>query len=240
MRRLIMLMVIMMAVFALSAAEVGGESAEKDTAELEIKGYKIAKNPENKAPTLTITDAITGSLNVVNDSDKIEISEHVGTLLGNASEGTSVFNEQVIFSYRIVGYTAGSFGIDMKFGPIARVNDQESDKEDYIAASYELRNLSYSFPEYSSNIVSDESSINFNDSIQGIDSGISKKPVLVKAEKNSIGTLSASFTVTDNENEGVPRWIQRGAVAMTIDRTSYNNAAIGNYAATVEVILKSI
>ena len=230
MRRLIMLMVIMMAVLALSAAEVGSESAEKDTAEFEIKGYKIAKSSE-EVIGLVITDAITGSLNTIGGGyNEIDVSEHVGTLLGNASSNSEDFpSNQTIFSYRVYGYSPVSLNLKITFYPLT-----SGESNGYITAKYQLGNLSYSFI--------DESTDNTEagDTIKEIED-TTVHSVLVEGAEGKSGSLLTSFSVLDGNDDGlVPRWAHRGAVAMTIDNTSYENAPISEkYSAKVTVTLST-
>ena len=238
MRRFIILI---FALIVLCLVVSGADLKETDqTQYLVIKGYKIGKTGEGVE--LVITDAITESLEVIDGTTPIDISEHVGALRGNISKGVSIFSEQIIFSYRASGYSEGSFQLDIDFEPfILQPLDSgdtvlgEGNINDFIDASWELGHLSYSFPDYSS----DNAGGDFIGLLEGNNTRHNDKADI--EGKDGRGRLATAWYVSDGNNDGaVPRWIQRGAVALTLSDDGYTNAAIGDYRATVKVTLSQL
>lgn len=239
MRKVLISVLMMIALVTISAVGKEGAAFGEDT--LVIKGYKIGKMGEGVS--LTITNAVTemlgesgehdtGPLDIAGDGDRINLSPIVGSLLGGSS-GAGIFREQVIFSYRVVGYEPMNLTLSMEFSPLVNT-DTTVIEDNSITATYQLGNLSYSFPDEGSDVVTDEKgqivySIKTNDENAALPS-----ITVIDTPKS----FSTSFSVTDENNNGtVPRWIQRGAVAMTIDNTSYDAATVGEYEATVTVTL---
>ena len=239
MRKVLITVLMMMALVTISAAGEERGAFGEDT--LVIKGYKIRKVGEGVS--LTITNAVTemlgesgehdtGPLDIAGDGDRINLSPVVGSLLGGSS-GAGIFREQVIFSYRVVGYEPANLKLSMTFSPL-RNTDPNVTEGNTITATYQLGNLSYSFPDEGSDVVTDETG-QIVDSIKANDENTTLPSVTVIDTSKSFST---SFSVTDENNSGtVPRWIQRGAVAMTINNTSYDAATVGEYEATVTVTL---
>lgn len=233
MRKVLIAVFMMMALISVSAA--GEERAAFGEDTFVIKGYKMAKTPQPIA--IYITNAVTerldsessetaetGPLDIAAAGDTINLSSVVGSLLGSSSETNEFHNERVIFSYRIVGYEAANLTLTMTFDPFKR-----KDSEDMpIHAIYRLGNLSYSFPDHHSDVSDD------GDRISGVTVSGNSSVADVTSTADSIST---SFSVIDDGNNGVPRWAQRGAVAMTIENSSYQGAGVGDYTATVTVRL---
>lgn len=240
MRKMLIAVLMMMALFTVSAAGEEGTAFGEDT--LVIKGYKIGKMGEGVS--LTITNAVTemigesgehdtGPLEIAGDGDRINLSPMVGALLGGSS-GAGIFREQVIFSYRVVGYEPANLKLSMTFSPLKNT-DTTVVENNSITATYQLGNLSYSFPDEGSDVATDQTG-QTGDSIKANNESATLPSVTVADTSQSFST---SFIVADgNDNGTVPRWIQRGAVAMTIDNASYDAAAVGEYEATVTVTLK--
>ena len=239
MRKVLITVLMMMALVTISAAGEERGAFGEDT--LVIKGYKIRKVGEGVS--LTITNAVTemlgesgehdtGPLDIAGNGDRINLSPIVGSLLGGSS-GAGIFREQVIFSYRVVGYEPMNLTLSMEFSPLVNTDTTVTEKNS-ITATYQLGNLSYSFPDAGSDVVTDENgqivySIKTND-----ENAVLPSVTVIDTPKS----FSTSFSVTDENNNGtVPRWIQRGAVAMTIDNASYDAATVGEYEATVTVKL---
>ena len=239
MRKVLISVLMMMALIAASAAGEERGAFGEDT--LVIKGYKIGKTGEGVS--LTITNAVTemigesgehdtGPLEIAGDGDRINLSPIVGSLLGGSS-GAGIFREQVIFSYRVVGYEPMNLTLSMEFSPLVNT-DTTVIEDNSITATYQLGNLSYSFPDEGSDVATDQTG-QAGDSIKANNVNAALPSVTVI---NTSQSFSTSFSVTDGNNNGtVPRWIQRGAVAMTINNTSYDAATVGEYEATVTVTL---
>ena len=237
MRKLLLILILLFFMMLIYADTENQLIKETDTYQrLVIKGYKVAKSGEGAE--VAITDALTGNLDIISDKGDIDISDKVGDLRGNLSYGAGVFSEQIIFSYRVVGYELGNFTLDISATPFTlkksdeetKIDDEPIVVNDYIDSRWELGNLSYSFPDFSSDVgygndkISEISTIN-SDQSSGSTDGI---------------TLQSKWSVTDgNADNSVSRWIHRGAVALTIDETTYMSAAVGNYASIVKVTLTS-
>lgn len=249
MRKLIVLILMIMVILPMSAVD-GDAEKRMGQDELRIRGYKIAKHGEGV--TLTITNAVTerltdsdesgstgthetGPLEITGDGDRINLSPIVGSLLGSGKAG--VFSEQVIFSYRVVGYEAADLTLTMTFSPLKNLNEELTDKNQ-ITATYELGNLSYSFPDLSSDVSDGEENMpeTVGDYISAKNGNTALPSVTVS---NTDASFSTAFHVVDAhvDEYSVPRWIHRGAVAMTIDNTTYTDAAVGEYEAFVTITL---
>ena len=161
MRKVLISVLMMMALITASA--VGEERGAYGEDTLVIKGYKIGKMGEGVS--LTITNAVTemlgepgehdtGPLDIAGDGDRINLSPVVGSLLGGSS-GAGIFREQVIFSYRVVGYEPANLTLSMEFSPLVNT-DTTVIENNSITATYQLGNLSYSFPDEGSDEVTDE------------------------------------------------------------------------------------
>ena len=128
MRKVLISVLMMIALVTISAVGKEGAAFGEDT--LVIKGYKIGKMGEGVS--LTITNAVTemlgesgehdtGPLDIAGDGDRINLSPIVGSLLGGSS-GAGIFREQVIFSYRVVGYEPMNLTLSMEFSPLVNTD----------------------------------------------------------------------------------------------------------------------
>lgn len=231
MRKLLILMLIILIPYSLLFAE--GETSEGTTentgssATLNLRGYKIGKVTN---PTITITDALSSSLEtseVLQDS-KIDITKNIDKFLGNASTANKFDSDKIVFSYRVAGNTKENYTLTITAGDFS-TEYQESDGETTttktasIPTVFVLANLSYTFHMQSSNTFNgytiQKNGDNNTSTAEGTD-------------------LTSKFSITGGTEASTPEtWVHRGAVSMTIDSTEYENSPIGEYEVMVEVEL---
>lgn len=247
MRRHLSILIILIAVlFCLNSAESDSSSTEvgidHSVTQFEILGYKIDSSEEL---AIVITDALSESLNIIGETygdsvyDEINLDNHLADMLGNVSSGSDTDNRnRIAFSYRVNGRgnsdrTETAYQVKFTFHPFY-LDAAGTEQNASINASYQLTNLSYSFPDYTSDKAGDFT-------IQK-DARTSESRVVVSA--NSVGELSSYWKVSGGYNS--PEWIHRGAIAVTIDDSEaaggYNNNDIpfGYYKANVVVNLVSL
>ena len=207
---------------------------------LNIKAYKIG---EVQTVNVVITDAISASLDtidapvkegdIIKSVDEIVVDDKVLDLLGNissTSNSAGFSSDKVIFSYRVVGNITGTFTLGITFNPLSL----DGEGIEIIGTKYDLGNLSYSFPAYSSSTFSD-----------GTGSGeISNNSTTTSTGSitTSAGEVSSSWEV-DVSDTTVPLWIHRGAIAMTVSDADYRSEGdgakpIGEYRSRVIVTLE--
>ena len=207
-----LIMVLLLPAVLLGATETGNKGTE-----LEIKAYKMGGDNYGK---IIITSAVPGALYEIGSIDNpegtpssIDITSRLEQLFGNTDAVPSVFNERVVFSYRVAGTEAGTYTIRLTFGEFSHDGSGSS-----INASYALGNTNYVFSRSSNTTSAEGYTIKDDSRTRG-----------VIQQKNS---GSASWTVSQGCTE---EWIVRGAIAMTINESSYINAAYGRHSATVQV-----
>ena len=235
------LLIIMMPILNISSADEissdsdSSHSIDHSSATFEILGYKVDRSLDI---TFEITDALSESLDVIGDAySNIELDNHIDQLLGDYDDknGPSDPRNQIIFSYRVTGRgnenSSNSYHVDFSFHPFFRYEDNTQDNTSWINASYMLTNLSYSFPDYTSD---EHAGISIKKS-----TGTSTDIVVINGTA-STGTLSSHWTVSGVD---APLWMHRGAIALTLDSGTsaggYNNpdAKFGLYKAEVTATL---
>lgn len=207
-------------------------------ATLNLRGYKIGVI---ESPYVVITDALSESLEIVsspegtNTPPEIDVTNHIDDLLGNTSS-SGFSSDRVVFSYRVVGNTLGSFTLTMTMDDL-RLNGTGKEDTDVISTRYDLSNLSYSFHgaysnEYEGNSISGDTDSEGNTSND-----------LVSIPSSDDTTLSSKWTVSSTNSSATTTplaWVHRGAVAMTISSSEYSydsGHSVGRYVASVEVKL---
>ena len=214
-----LIMVLLLPAVLLGATGDAGstEGSRSSTAELEIKAYKVGADDFNQ---ITITDAIPGSLKEIDNDGSIDITSRLEYLFGATGEklDSTLFGDRIIFSYRVVGNTADNFEMNITFGEFTH-NGQSSN----LTASFMLGNTNYVFS-------------NTGNSVSGAYTITQDKN---GNEEQNMGPFSlgstASVKWTVSGSGTTPEWIVRGAVALTIDETSYDNASYGEHTSTVTV-----
>ena len=241
MRKLLILMLIIIIPYSLLFAE-DDTTDERVYGTLNLKGYKIGDVTD---PTITITDALSGSLEIV-DGKEINITSYIDKYLGVVSTANTYNQDRTLFSYRIAGNTMGNYKLEITLFNLLNYETNEDGTQSetvagYIETAYNLANLSYTFHGVSSNTY-DGNSIKGPDS----DSSIEKNTTNAKPEGTESKTLVSNFKITAKEgNTTTPiTWVHRGAVSMTISSDNYNGNSsdrrtipLGKYKAHVEVKL---
>ena len=217
-------------------------SQGKNYSVLNLRGYKIGV--EN-SPYVVITDAITESLEIVSDKEtgssstsEIDVSNHVENFLGNINSASTEFpSDQVVFSYRVIGNTTGTFKLTLIMNDLSwaddAVSDTNADLNTTIGVRYDLSNFSYAFHGAYSNIYE-------NSKIEG-DSSANVVKAVPSSASESHDLVSKWYVTNTSDSSTTPlAWIHRGAVALTISSQDYSydsGRPLGRYKSNVEVIL---
>lgn len=222
---LICLLILYISITALSA------TSREDSATLVIKGYKMeVPDTGDKSVKLEITSAVYDgsetSMNILPSQDgKININPKKNSLLASDSGTYNDFSSSTVFSFRAIGINPGSYWLRISFDPFYRYDsDGNRVENDKINAYYQIGSLNYSFPGETTNNQSplefeydkDINVITFNTSQSGM--------AVPEIKWSLIGSTTFS-------------WMVRGAVALSIFRTDYNNVDYGEYRSyiTIEV-----
>lgn len=240
MRKLLILMLIIIIPYSLLFAE--DETTDEIVyGTLNLKGYKIGDVTD---PTITITDALSGSLEIV-DGKEINITSYIDKYLGVVSTANTYNQDRTLFSYRIAGNTVGNYKLEITLSNLLNYETNEDGTQSetvagYIETAYNLANLSYTFHGVSSNTYD-------GNSIKGPDPGSSiVNTTNAKPEGTGSKTLVSNFKITAKEGKTTTpiTWVHRGAVSMTISSDNYNGNSsngrtipLGKYKAHVEVKL---
>lgn len=248
---LILLLMSLMMLFASDdSASVTPSEEEKasSSSTLKLRGYKVGLKED---PYVVITDAMNDSLEVLSTTKdengstqkaEIDVTKHIDQFLGDINSG-GFLKDRVIFSYRVVGNTLGSFTLTLTMNDFA-LAEKGNDTSGTLRTRYDLSNFSYTFTGASSNtyeeakIVANEvndteaipsEKVNEGNNTEGNDTGLISK----------WSVLDTDPVVADGVKRTRAAWIHRGAVAMTISSTDYDDPSIprGEYRATVEVRL---
>lgn len=216
---------------------------------LEIKAYKNYHASEGFL-AVYITDAITSSLKLVAESEgaavtdiePIDITPYVeNSLLGPvpaAGETAIVSEENIVFSYRVVGNLSSNYTISFTIDPFKQ--DAIGDSQYSIATYYAIMHENAVFQGTSSTESSDSPSWRINltpSESHGI------------ASDNNSAELNANWNVQYQEqywgnnyygidplhNPSSDSWIVRGAVAVIVDSEDYQAAPNGDYEAICKV-----
>ena len=240
---LILLLITLMMLFASddSVSVTPSEEKVSSSSTLKLRGYKVGLKA---APYVVITDALNESLEVLSTSvnedgsikgSDIDVTKHIDQFLGDINNG-GFLKDRVIFSYRVVGNTLGSFTLTLTMHDFTLEGDENT--SDKLKTRYDLSNFSYTFTGASSNTYQGAKieASGDNDSV-AIPSGSDNELI-------SYWTVSDTDPVVDSDEVERTRaaWIHRGAVAMTISSTDYDNPSIprGEYRATVGVTLSVV
>ena len=204
--------------------------------ELGIKAYKLGGTDETgKYFEFAITDALTGSLNIVKDIDnedgsssrgQIDITDYIDDFLGVIPSGkASGSYGNFLFSYRLAGNQEGSYTISMTLPPFKGTATLNTG---IVNAYYELKNV---------NIIFNEA--HTTESNDGFTISQTLGNPTYQSTKNSDVSLRTNINVTNgNDTSGEfsnDIWIARGAIFAIIDSSDYE--AVGNdlYNASVVV-----
>ena len=237
--RLILLLITLMMLFASddSASVSPSEEESSSSSTLKLRGYKVGLKAD---PYVVITDAMNESLEVLSTSENddgtikgsdIDVTNHIDQFLGDINNG-GFLKDRVIFSYRVVGNTLGSFTLTLTMNDFTL----KTEATGTLKTRYDLSNFSYTFTGASSNTY-EEAKIEAN---EGNDT-----EAIPSQQTQQTDVLVSKWTVSDTNPDGKrtrAAWIHRGAVAMTISSTDYDDPSIprGEYRATVGVTLSVV
>ncbi len=210
------------------------------SADLGIKAYKLGGADESgKYFELAITDALTGSLNIVKDvadgegastTGQINITDYIDDFLGTIpSAQASGSYGSFLFSYRLAGNYEGSYTISMTLSPF---KGTASSNTGIVNAYYELKN---------ENIIFNEA--HTTESRDGFTITQSSGNPSYKATNDSSVELSTSINISNGNSTEYELiddiWIARGAIFAIIDSSDYDSVGNDLYNASVVVEILS-
>ena len=210
-------------------------SAVSDEVQLEIKAYKLGGKEE--FIELTITDALSGSLNIVEGTSdvsttnqaRLDISDYIEDFLGRlpSAETTSDLYGGILFSYRLDGNLPGNYDIDITLSSF-----KKDGGSDIVNAYFGLVNENVIFNGTSKTESAGGFSISrvdeANDDEWGVTSGETKASLHTGV---SITSPAGAGKTTDDI------WIARGAVYSIISSGEYESASNGEYISDVTVTI---
>ena len=236
---------LLISAIALCGSSVFPEGMDENASNvLNIKAYKIG---DVDGVSVVITDALSESLDTVDlgenkSIDEIVVDNYIDSLLGDTSTSImdEAFAEHIVFSYsyRVIGNETGNYSLSLDFSALTLANGT-----DIIATRYDLGNLSYSFPEYTSSSYTEagnSAEIKDSSSIANEDTAIA--PGMLSSHWKVVSPSGSETTSSGNQRISTHVWVHRGAIAMTVNSTDYLSTGddapgIGEYRATVYVIL---
>ncbi len=202
-------------------------------ADFTIKAFKVgfsdSSTPQCK---LVVTDALNYGLDAHLNGQELVLDPYVHRLLVSSS-AEMIFENQVVFSYRVEGNSRGTFNLKISLNALKNEN---SDTAYYIDTAYQLGNVTYvltSGADASGIITPGTPSATM---IRlGDDEGLSKS-----------GQITVSWTVDNNSELLDDVWIARGAIAMGLlavsndsYKSSYADAEGGKYKAACTITLSA-
>ena len=196
-------------------------AASKDS--FTISAYKIPDAVGTERIYLFVFDSIYDSF-AWGGNDDIDIADKLNSLFGDVDRPREItFNsDTMVFHVGAIGQGSGNFQMDIYFDPLSRVADETSSAEVTIPAAYTLGNVRGNFEN------SSDTSANGNKLMLG-----EMKPFTRAVSSGSKGTLSQKWNVAGSNS--TDRWILRAAVAMTIDKDSFDTIPPGKYSAAVNI-----
>lgn len=196
-------------------------SSVSDTATFYLKAYK--NNVTDTTPTLLyITDAITTdssnydeNLGYLGDGRNLDLTSSLSKLLSSVNN-TKEEPEVIVFSYRVesVSTDTGTYNIEISSNGPFKNEDESITTNNKVDFKWALTNVTFS-----------------TDGSASLSSSISKG-----SSRASTSPLEDSWSVSNDSNPPSV-WYRRGAVAILIDRKSYDLARYGNYQTSVTVKL---
>lgn len=192
----------------------------ESSASLVLKAYK--NNAAKSGTALYVTDAITTdsshydeNLGYLGDGRNLELTSSLSKLLSSANNKNEI-PEVIVFSYRVesVSTDTGTYSINISSkGSFKNENDSFTTKNT-VDFTWALTNVTFS---------TDGSASLSSSSSEG-------------SSRASTTPLKDSWSVS-NDSNSPSVWYRRGAVAILIDRNSYDSAQYGNYQTSVTVEL---
>ena len=251
MKRLVVILIMVLSLIPLSS-----EAIRNTPGEFTIRGYRL--NRSQQSVQLTVVDALTGSLQEINNGDELDIDGYY--TLADASVINSSTVDDIAFSYRVVGSTTGKFTVSFTVTPfIEKIEDGDGNEvngDKVISTSYFLLNETvrflYSNQETSSDYKENEKGqiITETDKMpvknddqtdedyqNALDSyNATKQSGVLSSTNTEYSRLKDTFSVT-----GTPStddiWIARGALGFVVDSSSFDEADEGTYKASIMITL---
>ncbi len=224
MKRVILFLSLMFtSVFALFAiTETTHESV------LNVKAYKIGNNGE-KYLTLSVFDALTGTLETVNTGDTIDLTHYTNKIMNPISDDSSYslspYDEHVVFSLRLSGNastpSSGKLSCSVTITPFQQ-KDSENNVISSIDAYFEMRDVTCVFTTNYKTTTETGGTITLN---KGTTSGIA-----------SSSNITMGFNMTiDVGSVKLENWRAQASVGVSIKNSSYESAQSGSHYATVTI-----
>ncbi len=188
----------------------------------EIAAYKLGKDLLDGQPVkLEITDAISNTLENLNENSKINITPSIDNYLGVVSHSdTTFFSTHAVFSYRVYGCSQGSYTLSFAFGgnkikPFSRIEGgidnidlmdptySEATDTNQVGLSFSVHYINYNFSRPSETLTtttSNESGID----IKEVKYSNGKKGYVYKLSgyddsfASDVNTLRGNITKTSN------------------------------------------
>lgn len=252
MKRLVVILLMVLTLIPLSS-----ENIRNTPGEFTIRGYRLSRSQQSVQ--LTVVDALTGSLQEINNGDELDIDGYY--TLADASVINPSTVDDIAFSYRVVGSTTGKFTVSFTVTPfIEKIEDGDGNEvngDKVISTSYFLVNETvrflYSNQETSSDYKENEKGqiITETDKMPDSDDYGSDNDPAYLAALNSYnatkqsGVLSSTnteysglkdtFSVTGTSSNDI--WIARGALGFVVDSSSFDEADEGTYKASITITL---
>lgn len=218
---------------ALLMLSAGAEALRSTPGEFEIKAYKLKRD---NVVTLTLVDALTGSLKEIFSNDDLDIDGYYTP--ASASSATADNTDDIAFAYRVSGNGSGTYSIKITVRPFEEQTTEET--KDVISTRYFLVNETFRFL--------DSNKATTADYIENENGGIAQGLIIenegVKELKDSnvmaegdFKDLIGKFKVSGVSNNLNDFWIARGSVGFVVDSTTFEDADEGIYKALITVEL---
>ena len=238
------MLIILISIMLMPVFGAAGDVVSSDT--MLLRGFKIK---ESGVLEFVIVDALNDSLETMVpttggvSAGDIVITEHLDSFLGNpetssldAIKNLPNMPERIVFSFRLSGRDPGRYDISFKMNPFNRIPDETSLASDAVTtidAAYALGNLNFVFTD---------------STVGGSNAGYydvrTDSPQINDSDKNSAVTFINGSASPDTlkqplhvVSDGSSSWIFRGAVFMMVSESDFDDAALGNYSATVTATL---
>lgn len=230
-------------------------SVTKDEANLAVKAYKMSAGTTEGIYEFEVTDALAdfNDLNRLPASGhSIIVDSHIDKFLGQTGSfaiDDVTFSERILFSIRVAGRsdtgTSGSdsYKVSFSFDPFKHRISETSSGASPLIASYQLGNVTGVFAESSAptstsgNTEITITGITITDAQTGANG-----PKYVRVD-DTTGKFDFSWAIAktnDSSSTETLDWTVRAAVAMTLDRDSYEGCTqYGEHFAPVTVTLTS-
>lgn len=219
---------------ALLMLSAGAEALRSTPGEFEIKAYKLKRD---NTVTLTLVDALTGSLKEIFANEDLDIDGYYTPAI--ASSATADNTDDIAFAYRVSGNGSGTYSIKITVRPF---EEQTTETKKYVISTrYFLVNETFRFLDSNKATTADYKEYENG----GIEAGLiienegeeELKDSKVMTNKGDSVDLIGKFKVSGVSNNLNDFWIARGSVGFVVDSPTLKNANEGIYKALIEVEL---